>query len=78
MKTTTIPLTQKDFDWVKMTPSLMKKTADAYLEHKKKTYKEIKNILPEKRTFLNTLYALERCDDKFESFFSKMGLLSEV
>ncbi len=78
MKTTTLPLTQKDFDWVKMTPSLMKKTADAYLEHKKKTYKEIKNILPEKRTFLNTLYALERCDDKFESFFSKMGLLSEV
>ncbi|MCF7843769.1 Zn-dependent oligopeptidase [Candidatus Gracilibacteria bacterium] len=78
MKTTTIPLIQKDFDWVKMTPALMKKTADAYLEHKKITYKEIKDILPENRTYLNTLYALERCDDKFESFFSKMGLLSEV
>lgn len=78
MKTTTLPLTQKDFNWVKMTPALMKKTADAYLVHKKKVYTEIKNILPENRTFLNTLYALERCDDSFESFFSKMGLLSEV
>ena len=56
----------------------MKKQADAYIVHKKKVYTEIKNILPENRTYLNTLYALERCDDSFESFFSKMGLLSEV
>lgn len=78
MITKTLALTQKDFTWVKMTPLLMKKQADAYILHKKKVYGEIKKILPEKRTFLNTLYALERCDDSFESFFSKMGLLSEV
>ena len=78
MITKTLPLTEKDFAWVKMTPALMKKQADAYIVHKKKTYIEIKKILPEKRTFVNTLYALERCDDSFESFFSKMGLLSEV
>lgn len=74
----TLPLTSKDFTWVKMTPSQMEKTAEKYLVHKKKTYAEIKSILPEKRTFLNTLYALERCDDQFESFFSKLGLLGEV
>ena len=74
----TLPLTAQDFAWVKMTPALMKKTADAYIVHKKKVYAEIKNILPENRTYLNTLYALERCDDSFKSFFSKMGLLSEV
>jgi Zn-dependent oligopeptidase len=74
----TLPLTTKDFTWVNMTPALMKKKADEYIAHKKNIYKEIKEILPENRTFENTLYALERCDDKFESFFSKMGLLSEV
>jgi thimet oligopeptidase len=78
MTTKTLPLTQKDFTWVNMTPALMKKQADAYIVHKKKVYTEIKKILPENRTFLNTLYALERCDDSFDSFFSKMGLLSEV
>lgn len=78
MNTKTLPLTEKDFAWVKMTPALMKKTADAYLVNKKKIYTEIKNILPELRTYENTLYALERCDDSFNSFFSKMGLLSEV
>ena len=74
----TIPLTSKDFTWITMTPAQMDKMADKYIEHKKKTYKEIKSILPENRTFLNTLYSLERCDDSFESFFSKMGFLSEV
>ncbi len=78
MTTKTLPLATKDFAWVKMTPALMKKTADTYIAHKKKVYAAIKNILPENRTYLNTLYALERCDDSFESFFSKMGLLSEV
>lgn len=78
MTTKTLPLTAKDFAWVKMTPAQMKKKADEYIVHKKKVYGEIKSILPENRTFLNTLYALERCDDVFESFFSKMGFLSEV
>jgi thimet oligopeptidase len=78
MTTTTLPLTEKDFAWVKMTPALMKKQADAYIDNKKKVYADIKKILPENRTFLNTLYVLERCDDMFDSFFNKMGLLSEV
>lgn len=78
MITKTLPLTAKDFAWVKMTEAQMKKKAAEYIVHKKKAYGEIKSILPENRTFLNTVYALERCDDSFESFFSKMGLLSEV
>lgn len=78
MTTKTLPLTPSDFTWVKMTAKIMKKNADEYIIHKKKAYSEIKKILPEHRTFLNTVYALERCDDSFESFFSKMGLISEV
>lgn len=74
----TLPLTEKDFTWVKMTGTQMRKKADEYLAHKKKAYAEIKAILPEERTYENTLYALERCDDSFESIFSKIGLLSEV
>ncbi len=56
----------------------MEKTAKAYIEHKKKVYAEIKSIPKNERTFLNTLYALERCDDKFDNFLGKMHLLSEV
>jgi thimet oligopeptidase len=78
MITKTLPYTTKDFAWVKMTLAQMDKMAAQYIEHKKAIYKEIKSILPENRTFLNTLYALERCDDKFESFFSKMGFLTQV
>ncbi len=74
----TLPLTKKDFAWVKMNQAYMEKTAKAYIDHKKKVYAEIKSIKKNERTFLNTLYALERCDDIFESFFSKMGILSEV
>ena len=74
----TLPLTAKDFTWVKMTPKDMVKKSEEYILHKKKVYAEIKKILPENRTYQNTLYSLERCDDVFESFFSKMGLLSEV
>lgn len=74
----TLPLTQKDFAWVKWTPKQMEKIAKEYLENKKKVYKEIKAILPENRTFLNTLYALERADDSFDGALSKIGLLSET
>jgi thimet oligopeptidase len=74
----TIPYTEKDFTWVKMTPLQMKKGVDAYLAHKKRTYAEIKKILPEHRTFLNTIYALERCDDPSMSLFGKLGVLSEA
>ena len=69
MITKTLPLTDKDFAWVKMTPAKKKKKANEYIVHKKKAYKVIKDIFPENRTYLNTLYALERCDDSFESFF---------
>lgn len=78
MTITTVPLTEKDFAWVKMTPAQMKKKAEEYIAHKKRAYATIKAILPEHRTYENTLYALERCDDSFDNFFSKMGLLSEV
>lgn len=74
----TLPLTEKDFAWVKWNGKHMDKIVREYLDHKKKVYKEIKSILPELRTFENTIYALERCDDIFESALSKIGLLSET
>ena len=39
-----------------MTPKDMVKKADEYITHKKKAYSEIKKILPENRTYLNTLW----------------------
>jgi thimet oligopeptidase len=74
----TIPLTNKDFSWVHMTPEGMRRTAKEYIAHKKKVFTTIKKIQKEKRTYENTLYALERCDDRFDSFFGKIGLLAEV
>jgi Zn-dependent oligopeptidase len=74
----TIPLNDTDFAWVKTTEKDMRKKLAEYLTHKKQVYSEIKAILPEERTYLNTVYALEHCDDRFQSYFSKVGLLSEV
>lgn len=74
----TIPLNDTDFAWVKTTEKEMRKKLTEYLTHKKQVYSEIKAILPEERTYLNTVYALEHCDDRFQSYFSKVGLLSEV
>lgn len=73
-----LPLAQKDFDWAKWTPVQMKKIAAAAVEHKKKTYKALKEILPEHRTYENTVYALERSDGEYGDKLRQIHLLGEV
>lgn len=73
-----LPLTQKDFDWAKWTPKQMKKIADEALAHKKKAYAALKEILPENRTYENTVYALERADGGYGDKLRQIDLLSEV
>ena len=72
-----IPYTQKDFDWVKMTPVQMKKFAVEALVHKKEAYKTIKNILPENRTYENTVYALSKSSGIYGDIISEIGFPTE-
>ncbi len=73
-----IPYTQKDFDWVKMTTAQMKKYGVEALVYKKESYKKIKSILPENRTYENTVYALSQSDGKYGDIFEEMSLLKDV
>ena len=73
-----LPLTQKDFAWVKWTPKQIEKIGKEAIEYKKASYKKIKEILPEKRTYENTVYALERADGPRGDDLRKVALLGEV
>jgi Zn-dependent oligopeptidase len=72
------PYTAKDFAWVKMTPKQIQKFAGEALELKTLNYKKIKAILPEHRTFENTVYALEISDGEYGDIFQQIGILGEV
>ncbi len=72
------PYTAKDFAWVNWTPKQMKKLAQEYFVCKKKEYAGIKAILPEKRTYENTVYALERSGGPDVDVFRKISFLGEV
>lgn len=73
-----LPLAQKDFDWVKWTPKQMKKIAEDGLTEKKKVYASIKAILPENRTYENTVYTLAASDGSYGDAVRQMNLLGEV
>lgn len=73
-----LPLTQKDFDWYKLTPKQIEKIGKEAVTYKKAAYKTIKEILPENRTYENTLYALERGDGPAGEMLRKVALLGEV
>lgn len=73
-----LPLSQKDFDWVKLTPVQMKKIAREAIEYKKKAYANLKEILPENRTYENTVYALGSADGGYGDKISQIHLLGEV
>jgi thimet oligopeptidase len=73
-----IPLTQKDFDWYKLTPKQIEKIGKEAVEYKKAAYKRIKEILPENRTYENTVYALETADGPAGDMLRKVALLGEV
>jgi thimet oligopeptidase len=73
-----LPLTQKDFDWYKLTPKQITEIGREAVEYKKAAYKKIKEILPENRTYENTLYALERGDGPAGDMLRRVALLGEV
>lgn len=73
-----LPLTQKDFAWVKWTPKQIEKIGKEAIEYKKEAYKQIKEILPENRTYENTVYALEIAEGEYGDALRKINLLSEV
>lgn len=71
------PYTQKDFNWVKWTPAQIEKIGKEAIEFKKASYKKIKGILPENRTYENTVYALETAEGKYGDDLRKINILSE-
>ncbi len=74
----TIPYTAKDFTWVKISPEQIHTVGEKLIERKKIAYKQLKNILPEKRTFENTVIALEISEGVYGNTMSAIGLLAEV
>lgn len=74
----TLPLTRNDFKWINLKKEEIETLVSKYLENKKKVYTQIKKIKKEDRSYLNTIYALERADDKEDNILSKIGFLTEV
>jgi len=73
-----LALTEKDFQWYKLTPKQIVKLGEEVIAYKKESYKKLKEILPENRTYENTLYALERAEGEAGDMMRKAALLGEV
>ncbi len=72
------PYTKKDFAWTQWTASDIKKLVPKILEHKKRRYAEIKKIPKEKRTFENTIYAIEASNYEINPLLHQIELLMNV
>lgn len=70
--------TKKDFAWTKWTDKDFKRIAADVIRRKKLSYAAIRAIPADKRTFENTVYALEASDDQSSDEMSRIGLLKEV
>lgn len=84
-------ISESSFAWAHMTIKDIENLPSDYISHKKSLYKEIKNILPEHRTFKNTVLGMEHSDIKtvchidggnthhsFADHMHEMHLLSNV
>lgn len=71
-------LTEKDFAWTKWKSADIKNFPKKAIEEIKKDYAEIKNIPAEKRTFDNTLMALERAGRNYGQLLNYVDFLAEV
>jgi thimet oligopeptidase len=67
-----------DFAWTEWTEKDFKRVAADVIRRKKIAYAEIKSIPADKRTFGNTIYALEASDDQSSDEMNRIGLLKEV
>lgn len=70
--------TKKDFQWTRWTASDVKKLIPKILEHKKRRYAEIKKIPKDKRTFENTIYAIEASSYEINPLLYQIELLMNV
>lgn len=68
----------KQFSWVNMSVKDMENLAVDYVAHKKTVYRKIKDILPEDRTFKNTVLEIENSDSVYSDMSLQMHLLSQV
>src|SRR3990167_1933315 len=70
--------TKADFAWTKWTEKDFNRIAADVIRSKKISYVAIRAIPANKRTFENTVYALEASDDQSSDEMSRIGLLKEV
>jgi len=74
----TIPYTEKDFAWVKWTPKQIEKIGKDALITLAADYKRVKDILPEKRTYENTVVAIDRAGGAPKDMLQKVALLMDT
>ncbi len=67
-----------DFEWIKWDEADFKRIAADIVRRKKKAYAAIRAIPALKRTFENTVYALEAADDQVSDELNRISLLKEV
>ena len=70
--------TKADFAWTKWTEKDFKRIATDVIRRKKISYAAIRAIPADKRTFENTVYALEASDDQASDEMSRISILKEV
>lgn len=70
--------TKADFAWVKWVAKDFEKIAKDIIKRKKEAYVAIRAIPADKRTFKNTVYALEASGDRDSDELHRIGLLKEV
>lgn len=72
------PYTKKDFQWTQWSAQDIKRLVPKIVEHKKERYAEIKKIPKEKRTFENTIYAIEASSYETNPLLYQIELLMNV
>ena len=70
--------TKADFAWEKWNAADFRRVAAGIVRRKKEIYAAIRTIPSSKRTFENTVYALEASDDQTSDEINRIGLLKEV
>lgn len=74
----TIPYTEKDFAWVKWTPKQIEKIGKETLTTLKADYQKVKDILPETRTYENTVVAIANAGGTPKDMLDKVALLMDT
>jgi len=73
-----LKLQKEDFAWVRWTPKYIEKIGQDFIRQVTEDYKNVKKILPEERTFENTVVAIENAGAPYKDMFDKLGLLMDT